>query len=437
MDLPEQNLKVNIEYKHQFGEVHTPYKLIEEMFSLFPQSIFSDPNKRWLDPGAGHGYFSLYLYEKLMLGLESSFPNKAIRSQHIKTNMIWVVEFNPVHIEDLKKTFFNVIETDYLTSTFPFEFDIIIGNPPFNFGGLKKVPTNRERNKKQDGQTIWTKFIKHSISLLKPNNGLLLFIVPSIWMKEDKKQMYFYITQFKLHKIHCLTSTEMNAYFKGHAQTPSCYFLLEKKSTDKKVLLYDKDYKTYVPFSLRPEHIIPVSCSTVLNKVLSYVDRYGALTQIQKTNLPSKSITFSQTRTKTHPYPNIKTCIIKNKLNPEQVIEYSNKPCPYSGKKKVILAHGMHGFPVIDKNGTYGISNRDKFVFLSDNPHHLEKVRRFLSSDLVFYLYESTRYRMKYLEKYIFRYLPNVINMSDDEIATMLATIPIPYNKNKYIYFHN
>jgi len=449
MDLPEQNLTVNIEYKQQFGEVHTPYALIEKMFSLFTPSVFADPNKRWLDPGSGRGYFSLYLYEKLMIGLESSIPNKTKRSEHILTKMIWLVEFNSEHLEHLKKTFVNVIHADYLSDEistnstnstnsnkfgveFGFGFDFIIGNPPFNFGGLKKVPTNNERSKKHDGQTVWSKFIKQSVSLLK-TNGYLLFIVPSIWMKHDKEDMYFYMTQFKLHKIHCLTNTEMNAYFKGHAQTPSCYFLLEKKDTDKKVLLYDKDYMNYVPFTLRPEHIIPVSCARVLDKILPYVDKYGALTQIIKTNLPSKTITFSQNRTKTHPHPNIKTCIIKNKIYPELIIEYSNQQCPYAGKKKVVLAHGMYGFPVIDSDGTYGISNRDKYVFLSDNPHHLEKVRHFLSTDLVFYLYDATRYRMKYLEKYIFTYLPNVINMSTEEITDMITHIAIPHNKNKYV----
>ena len=153
--------------------------------------------------------------------------------KHIIQNMIWMVELNQEHQDALLQVFpvGNLVTQDYLTTNknqLGGLFDIIIGNPPFNFGGLKKVPTNRTRVKKMDGKTIWSQFIKHSISLLK-KNGFLAFIVPSIWMKEDKELMYFYMTQFKIHKIHCLTNTEMNSLFKGHSQTPSCYFLLEKK----------------------------------------------------------------------------------------------------------------------------------------------------------------------------------------------------------------
>jgi tRNA1(Val) A37 N6-methylase TrmN6 len=433
MDLPKQNLSVNIYNKQYFGEVHTPYIVVEKMFNLFPQAIFSDPTKKWLDPCAGRGFFSIYLLEKLMVGLEECIPDKTERKAHILSNMIWLVELNDIHIPELKSIFPNVYSGDFLLTkreTFPDGFDVVIGNPPFNFGGPKKVPTNNKMNKKKDGTTIWSRFIKHSLSLLN-NGGHLLFIVPSIWMKEDKEKMYFYMTQYDIQKIHCLTNTQMNMFFKGHAQTPSCFFLLEKKSTKKKVLLYDQDFKEYIPFSLRKEHIIPVSCSKILTQLLPYVDKYGSLQDIQKSNLPSKSVTLSESSTKDYPYINIKTCIIKNKIHPELVFEYSNKPCPYYGKKKLVLAHGMYGFPFIDTDGKYGISNRDKYVYVSDNISDLKKLHSFLSSDLVFYLYNATRYRMKYLEKYIFSLLPNVLMMSEKEME-MFRNIEIPYNKNIY-----
>lgn len=434
MDLPEQDLTVNIEYKQSYGEVHTPYKLIERMFTLFPDSIFSDPTKKWLDPGAGKGYFSIYLFEKLMIGLAVKIPDISQRREHILSNMIWLIELNEEHISILKSQFNNVYHLDFLTTereTFPDYFDVIIGNPPFNFGGLKKVPTNNERNKKQDGKTIWSKFIKHSVSLLR-ERGLLLFIVPSIWMKEDKEKMYFYMTQYQIHKLHCLTNTQMNAYFKGHAQTPSCFFLMEKKSTEKTVLIYDNDYEKYIPFHLRPEHILPVSCAHILTQILPYVNKYGSLKKMIKTNLPSNSIKFSKNKKKTHPYTNIKTCVIKDKIRPELVLEYSDKPGLYYGKKKLILAHGMYGFPFIDAEGKYGISNRDKYVYLCDDIFKLKRLHQFLSSDLVFYLYDATRYRMKYLEKYIFSYLPDIVEMTNEEVNNMINNIKLPHNKNKY-----
>jgi tRNA1(Val) A37 N6-methylase TrmN6 len=434
--LPKQDLAVNIDNKHKYGEVHTPYKLINQMFDLLPTSLFTDPHRKWLDPGAGRGYFSLFLVEKLMDGLSSAIPDPQRRKRHILTNMLWIIEINEDHIPNLNSLFpnGNIIQCDFLslTQTELHSFDVIIGNPPFNSGGMKKVPTNNERNKKEDGQTIWSHFIKQSVAFLKPN-GMLLFIVPSIWMKEDRQRMYFYMTQFKLHKIHTLTNTEMNSCFKGHAQTPSCFFLMEKKSTDKKVLLYDKDATSpskYVEFPLRSENIIPVMCAEVLTKILPYVDKYGSLSSIIKSNLPQKIIKFNASKSKQFPFANIKTCIIREKVHPELVIEYSDKPCPFYGKKKLVLAHGMYGFPFIDTEGNYGISNRDKYVYISDNMDHLRKLHHFLSSDLAFYLYNATRYRMKYLEKYIFSYLPNILLMREEEIQRILSMV-IP-QKNKY-----
>lgn len=433
MNLPKQNLEVNIYNKHNFGEVHTPYTIIEKMFNLLPDAIFRNPRKKWLDPCAGRGFFSIFLLEKLMVGLANQIPNKAERRDHILSNMIWVCELNQEHIPHLKNIFPNVLTGDFLQTerkTYPHVFDIIIGNPPFNFGGRKKVPTNINLSKKKDGKTIWSKFIKHSVTLLKAN-GYLLFIVPSIWMKEDKERMYFYMTQYNIQKIHCLTNTQMNTFFKGHAQTPSCFFLLRKKSTKKKVLLYDQDFKTYVPFHLTDANIIPVSCAHILTKILPYVEKYGSLQQMLKSNLPNPAIHLSATPDNHHPFINIKTCIIENKINPKLVFEWSDRPCPYYGKKKLVLAHGMYGFPFIDQHGVYGISNRDKYIYLSDNTHDLQKLQSFLSSDIVFYLYNATRYRMKYLEKYIFSLLPNILAMDEADIDH-IKHIKLPCNKNKY-----
>ena len=440
----EQNLLINEENKLMYGEVHTPYILINQMFSLLPEEVFEDPTKRWLDPGAGRGFFSLFLFNKLMTTLSSKILDTKQREEHILTHMIWMIELNKNNVDVIKQSFpssqkLNLITGDFLSTTVESfhqkAFDIIIGNPPFNVDGLKKVPTNNVREKKKDGKTIWNAFIKHSISLLK-KSGKLVFIVPSIWMKEDKQGMYLYMTQYKLHKIHCLTNTEMNTYFNGNAQTPSCFFLLEKKSTDKKVLLHDNDFMHYVDFPLRSENILPVSCSKILTCILPYVDKYGssAAAGIIKSNLPSKHVKFSNNVSNQFPFANIKTCILKNKVQPTLVIQYSNKECPFYNKTKLVMAHGMYGFPYIDVDGKYGISNRDKYVYMSDNIEDLERLHNFLSTDLVLYLFNATRYRMKFLEKYIFKYLPNILNMTADEVCEMTNAIILPCSLQKYKY---
>ena len=92
-------------------------------------------------------------------------------------------------------------------------------------------------------------------------------------------------------------------------------------------------------------------------------------------------------------------------------INYSNVKCSYADKPKLVLAHKMYGFPYYDISGTYGISNRDNYVIINKEHEQYIKLRQFLSSKLVIFLYEATRYRMKYLEKYIFEMLPDITNM--------------------------
>lgn len=72
------------------------------------------------------------------------------------------------------------------------------------------------------------------------------------------------------------------------------------------------------------------------------------------------------------------------------------------------MAHGMYGFPYLDAEGKYGISNRDKYVILDRTMEDFIKLKAFLSTKFALYLFECTKYRMKYLEKYIFELIPDI-----------------------------
>ena len=96
------------------------------------------------------------------------------------------------------------------------------------------------------------------------------------------------------------------------------------------------------------------------------------------------------------PYPNIKTCTL-NGLQPQLVINFSNIRCQYYEKPKLVLAHKMYGFPFLDISGCFGISNRDNYVILNKNESEFIKLKQFLSTNFIITMFESTRYRMKYL----------------------------------------
>ena len=432
--------------KEKLGAVNTDFELISKMLEVIPKSKFKNPDLKWLDPCCGGGYFMIVLFHKLYKSLEDSIPNNIERKKHIIEKMLYMVEINNSHISKLKEIFgesANIFNIDF----FNFEtknFDIIIGNPPYNINGLKKVPTNNKLNKVKDGETIWPKFIKRAISLLK-KGGNLVMIIPSIWMRPDRAKMYNYFLQYKISKIHCFTNTETNKFFHGRAQTPTCYFLLKKAPTEKFVTLYDSQVKIYTPWFLTYNTIpLPVFGSSILYKLQKFVRMYGSI-RVIKTNMPKKGAHFSKKFSFITPYPNIKTCLL-DKNQPYLNINYSNTPMRFRGIPKLVLAHKMYGFPFLDSEGKYGISNRDNYVILDHIIGNLHLLRDFLSTKFARYLFEGTRYRMKYLEKHIFELIPDIRNfytinrkITDDLIAKLFCLEPVEiriindFHKKEYL----
>ena len=134
--------------------------------------------------------------------------------------------------------------------------------------------------------------------------------------------------------------------------------------------------------------------------------------------MPPKNTILSTTQTKETPYPNITTCLqnkcgTKKDNTPNMIINYSNNRLIGANRPKLILAHKMYGLPYLDISGEFGISNRDNYIIYKDNISDLIKLQKFLSTKTVLKVFDSTRYRMKYLEKYAFELLPDISKLPD------------------------
>lgn len=408
-----QFFNVSLQNKHKYGEINTDFKLANQILQLIPDDKFKNPKLRWLDPCCGCGYFSIALYKKLFKHLP--IDNKEEKHNHIINEMLWMIEINNEHIPVLKEIFgenANIINADFLTTIG--KYDIIFGNPPFNTKGQVKVPTNVKISKKSDGASIWQQFIKHSIHCLK-GNGYLTFITPSIWMKHDHP-MYQYMLQYNIKKIHTMNNTETNKAFHGHAQTPTCYFtILNRKSHKcpfyKPISIYDKSLSKYVTFNPQigdTSISLPLFAQTILQRLCFLVEEYSHIKVIKTNMRPDyKGLSLTSAADIEHVFPNISTCKL-NDLQPTLVINYSNKKCVHADQPKLVLAHKMYGFPYYDISGVYGISNRDNYVILNKTPEEFKQLKSFFSTKFALYIFEATRYRMKYLEKYIFEMIPDI-----------------------------
>ena len=108
----------------------------------------------------------------------------------------------------------------------------------------------------------------------------------------------------------------------------------------------------------------------------------------------------------------------------------------------------MYGFPFLDLSGVFGISNRDNYVIYNKSKQDLMKLHQFLSTNFIITLFEATRYRMKYLERYIFELLPDITKLNDFpedindkslcdyfKLNKMERNLINTFNKKKYLTF--
>lgn len=401
-------LKYDEELKNKYGEIHTPYRFIGEMLSTIPIEYAKKKDMKWLDAGSGRGNFGFCLFLILFNSLKEEIPDDEERKEHIIKNMIYLVEINEDNVLHLREKFgkkANIFHEDYTQWKTELKFDFIIGNPPYNCNGVKKVPTNTITHKKEDGKTLWPQFVKKNISLLK-ENGQMNILIPSIWMKPDKAGIYELLLKYEITRLHTLNSSETNKLFNYKVQTPLCYFLLMKRENKGKIELYDKQKKAYIDFILKENIPIPLCFASIVIKFLKIVDQYGKLNVI-KTNMPKKGIELKDAFSLVHPFKNVKTTVLNKNKYPELQIRYSNEELIYHGEPKIIMAHKMYGFPYVDKEGIYGICARDNYIINNKSIEELELIKDFLSTTLILFLFETTRYRMRYLEKYVFEYIPD------------------------------
>lgn len=277
-------------------EVFTPPKIVNEMLDLLPQELFKNPETTFLDPCTKSGVFLREIAKRLLVGLENKLPDLQERINHIFTKQLFGIAItrltsllsrrslycsktadgkysicdcfnnndgnikfdNTKHTwnEDLRCEFCGVSQTQETykrtdmevfayqfihtykpEEIFNMKFDVIIGNPPYQFN-VGNTSGNSSKAK-----AIYHLFVQQA---KKMQPRYLSMIIPSRWMTRSTEGIpdEWVDDMLKENKLKILHDyIDASLCFPGvEIKGGVCYFLWERDYSGKcQYFLHDID----------------------------------------------------------------------------------------------------------------------------------------------------------------------------------------------------
>lgn len=421
LELINDCLKPKEVEKKENGEVFTPMILVNEMLDKLPIEVWKNKNLKWLDPATGMGNFPIAVYLRLMEGLKDEIKDVKERKKHILENMLYMCELNKKNVLVCNQIFdinneykLNLYEGDTLVFK-PFEtfkvkqFDVILGNPPYNKGGIRSH-TGKQLGEKNE--TIWTKFIEKAFKWLKPN-GYLAYINPLSWLKKSHS---LHNTMLEKHII--WMKLWDNSQSKGmiNADIPiSLYVLQNSLNTDKKKteitsILKRRNLTTTSNEYLNKNYSIPLAYHSIFNKLINFIE-----TKNLKLEYSTKTVKSTGTKTKIplkyklEDMLAIDTYTIKEGI----MIKKATETHPDANKRKLIIANKASFNGAFIDDGKLSLTGNHKFYILGDN---LELIIKMLGYKIIDIIGHYTKYGQDFLDNEAFTYLPDIRKLGIEDI---------------------
>ena len=441
LELIDSCLKPKQKEKQENGEVFTPMCLVFEMLDNLDKhyikehrrSIFTEPSFKWFDPASGMGNFPVAVYLKLMEGLKTQISNDEDRKKHIIENMLYMSELNKKNVFISHQIFnmnnqykLNLYEGDTLeldiVSVWGLElnsFDVILGNPPYNKGGIRSH-TGKQLGDKNE--TIWTKFIEKSFEWLKPD-GFLAFINPLSWLKKSHS---LHNEMLEKHIVWLKLWDNIKSLATINGKIPISLFILQNtpNSTNKKTdiisEIQSKKLTTTSTEYLNPKYSIPLAFHSIFNKLVGFIE-----TRNLQLEYKTKTIKSSGTKAKIPTEYTLEdmwavdTYTIKEGL----MVKKATEQHPDANKRKLIISNKASFTGAFIDEGKLGLTGNDKSYIIGDNLELILKLLSFKISDMISHF---TKYRQDFLEKEVYTYLPDIrklgiADITEDEFYKLIG----------------
>lgn len=425
------NLAPKDKERKEKGEVFTPIKIVEEMLDKLPPEVWTNPNLKWLDPAVGIGNFPVVVYIRLMKSLEYWEPDEEKRRKHIIEKMLYMIEVSEKSIFILNKVFcgissgpggqykLNIFHGSFvenkdtkedvykLFETFEdgtTHFDIVMGNPPYQFSHAS-------------GNPVYQHFALKGMDLLK-ENGKLCLIIPVGWKKYfsgDKRETAITYDKLKKYQIYSLNMNIEIDHF-----PPVDYFVIIKNVNIIKTNIIcnfnNEIYKSNITINELP--FIPLLLNDITIKIINYLlNKKGPKIHFK---YPISKLPESKDRSKIKKddliYPHIH---LLNNKGIGELLYFKNKKDIFNNKKIIVnILNTIEDpplYPFIDDKGEYGTTQRN-VIMVGDN-NTIMNVKYLLDSKLIKFILKITQYSSGMFKQNEYKIL-NLITYPDIPLKT-------------------
>jgi len=288
-------------------------------------------------------------------------------------------------------------------------FDIILGNPPYNKGGIRSY-TGKHLGEKNE--TIWTKFIEKSFEWLKPN-GYLAFINPLSWLKKSHS---LHNAMLEKHIIWMKLWDNAQSKLMINADIPISIFVLQntlnitKMKSEVISVLRRRNLSTTSNEYLNKAYSIPLAYHNIFTKLVDYIE-----TNQLKLDFSTKTVKSTGTKTKIplkyklEDMLAIDTFTIKDGI----MVKKTTDKHPDANKRKLIIANKASFNGAFIDEGKLSLTGNHKFYIMSDNLEILLKMLNFKITDMISHY---TKYGQDFLDNEAFSYLPDISKLEIDDI---------------------
>ena len=350
------------------GEVFTPIELVCKILDKIPDEVWRNPNATFLDPCMGKGTFLLEIVRRLVYiyGYTEDDAKSRVYGYDIRVKYI-------NHLT--RRGFKNVRHKDFLNEIIEMEFDVVLGNPPYQ---IKVGETNTE--------PIWDKFVLKCFELVK-EEGFVSLIHPSGW-RSPKGRFKKIQDLLRSKKIISLNLNDFNAGQKTFGVgTNFDFYCVQNISDDNEVTEVSSIDNEIFNIDLNEFKFIPNGMFNLFNKLIANDEEEKVELLHSESFYAHRKKWMSKVYSDEFQYPCVYSITTNNGLN-FYYSRINNKG--HFGIPKIIWSNGLGTYPVIDNVGEYGLM---EYSFgIVDSVENLENIKIALESEKMLKLMSYVRF---------------------------------------------